>query len=132
MADSVGDTDHTYFLTPKEAASMAEYADGSYGSIGVEFDDYKKIPTISAVTAGRPGCAGRNACWGSDPGGRRRLIRGPEQYEVLEALYGVPGTTVRLKVEHPELKTTVVVSVTLPGSTSPQSSGPWCPERRLP
>lgn len=54
MADAVGDTDHTYFLSPAEAAEYALYDAGRYVGIGVEFRSNAEPNAITSVAPGSP------------------------------------------------------------------------------
>jgi carboxyl-terminal processing protease len=55
LADAVGDTGHTSFLTPDERAERANDLSGSYVGIGVRIDAAKDgLPLIEAVFRGSP------------------------------------------------------------------------------
>ena len=53
MADAVGDTGHTSFMTADEAA-VAEELGGSYVGVGIELDETGAVPVVSAVVADGP------------------------------------------------------------------------------
>lgn len=102
MADAVGDTGHTYFLTPDEAALEAEAMSGAFGGIGVDFRVTGEPTTISSLVDGAPGQLA-----GLHVGDRivevdGQEAAGPDTEEVLDRIAGRPNTTVDLLVERPK------------------------------
>lgn len=54
MTQAVGDTDHTVFLTPDEAALEEQDLAGSYIGIGVDLDESAAMPVVRSVTFDGP------------------------------------------------------------------------------
>lgn len=112
MTEAVGDTGHTYLLTPDEVKVQDEDLSGSYGGIGIELDDAATVATISRLTPGAPATAA-----GLEVGDRITAVdgtstAGPDQAKVLDTIRGVPGTLVTLTIERHGEKAPFQVSVT--------------------
>jgi carboxyl-terminal processing protease len=112
MADAVGDTGHTYLLTPEEEASSDEALSRSHGGVGLNLDASAAIPTISSLVPGAPAAAA-----GLKVGDRITAVDGvatdsPDQARLLDSIAGTPGTIVVLTIERPGRKTSLEVSVT--------------------
>ncbi len=99
MADAVGDTGHTYYLTADEAAILAEDLAGSYVGIGIELDETTAVPVVSAVYAGGPadGAGLRNGDRLLEIDGRS--TNGMTDDDLTNALRGEAGTNVTVIVE---------------------------------
>jgi carboxyl-terminal processing protease len=99
MADAVGDTGHTYFLTPDEAAIDEGSMTGLLGGIGVEFDDPDDPFRISAVDPEMPA-----TIVGVAVGDRVIAVDGvatdgPDGLDILDRIVGLPGEAVVLSIE---------------------------------
>jgi carboxyl-terminal processing protease len=78
LAEAVGDTGHTEFMTPDERAAQSSALSGSYVGIGAEVDTTADgLPLIVGVFRGSPAdgvglhaTAGRPAAWTSIPPSR--------------------------------------------------------------
>ena len=100
MADAVGDTGHTYFLDPEDAAANQAFDDGAYVGIGVELNDTTDPTRVTHVVPGAPAATG-----GLELGDRIMTVDGqrtdgPDGWTALDAITGQAGTTVDLGVEH--------------------------------
>ena len=99
MTEAVGDTDHTAFLTPEEAAAEEEDLSSAYVGIGIDLDDSGAMPVVtSVVTDGPADRAGLQA------GDRIADIDGASTHsmsydELVAALRGADGSQVTLLVE---------------------------------
>ena len=54
MTEAVGDTGHTVFLTPEEAAAEEQALSGTYVGIGVNLDESGSTPVVTSVVADGP------------------------------------------------------------------------------
>jgi carboxyl-terminal processing protease len=99
MADAVGDTGHTYYLTADEAAIQAEDLAGSYIGVGIELDESGAMPVVSAVVADGPadsaGLQAGDVLLEIDG----RSTQGMTSDDLTNALRGEAGTNVMVTVE---------------------------------
>lgn len=98
LLDSLGDTGHTDFLTPQEAADIATQLTGAYVGIGVELSMHTDGAVIVRVFAGAPAAAA-----GLAEGDRIVSVDGTDvtglSFDALRArLVGPAGTTVRVGI----------------------------------
>ena len=54
MTEAVGDTGHTVFLTPEEAAAEEQDLSGTYVGIGVDLDESGTTPVVTSVVTDGP------------------------------------------------------------------------------
>ena len=99
MTEAVGDTDHTVFLTPEEAAAEEEDLSGTYVGIGIDLDDSGATPEVTSVATGGPADKA-----GLQAGDRIEDIDGASTHgmsydELVAALRGADGSEVTLLVE---------------------------------
>ena len=112
MTEAVGDTDHTVFLTPEEAAAEEEDLAGTYVGIGIDLDHSGATPVVtSVVTDGPADRAGLQA------GDRIEDIDGAStdgmsDDELVAALRGADGSQVTLLVERSGKNGPISVQVT--------------------
>jgi carboxyl-terminal processing protease len=99
MAEAVGDTGHTYFLTPEEAAMDDALMSGSLGWIGAYFADPDDPLRVSEID---PGDVADHV--GMAVGDRVVAVdgvstEGPDGDAILDRIVGRPGAVVVLSVE---------------------------------
>ena len=112
MTEAVGDTGHTVFLTPEEAAAEEQDLSGTYVGIGVHLDESGTLPVITSVVADGPA---EHA--GLRSGDRIREIGGTStsamtDQELTAAIRGSAGSEVTLLVERSGTAAPVSVRVT--------------------
>ena len=112
MTEAVGDTGHTVFLTPEEAAAEKQDLSGTYVGIGVDLDESGRMPVVTSVVADGP--AERA---GLQSGDRIREIGGTStagmtDQELTDAIRGPAGSQVTLLVERSGAAAQVSVRVT--------------------
>jgi carboxyl-terminal processing protease len=101
LADAVGDTGHTEFMTPEERAARRQSLSGSYVGIGAEVDTNEEgLPVVVGVFRGSP----------ADEGGLRpgdviltvdsQSTAGENLDDVIGRVRGEAGTTVILTVRN--------------------------------
>ena len=112
MTEAVGDTGHTVFLTPEEAAAEEQDLSGTYVGIGVHLDESGTMPVITSVVADGPA-----EYAGLRSGDRIREIGGTStsamtDQELTAAIQGSAGSEVTLLVERSGTGAPVSVRVT--------------------
>ena len=101
LADAVGDTGHTEFMTPEERAARRAALSGSYVGIGAEVDTNEEgLPVIVGVFRGSPAEEG-----GLGPGDVVLTVDGDPTAgetldDVIRRIRGEAGTTVELTVRN--------------------------------
>lgn len=100
MADAVGDTGHTSFLTPEERAERAEELSGSYVGIGVRIDAAEDgRPLIVGVFAGSPAEAANLQPGNIIVSVDGQATEGQDIDEVASWIRGEAGSTVEVTVQ---------------------------------
>ena len=112
MTAAVGDTGHTYLLTPDEIKVQVEELSGSYGGIGIYLDEAATVPTISRLVSGAPADAAGLAIGDRITAVDGVSTAGPDQAKVVDTIRGEPGTEVVLTIERTGKKASLQVPVT--------------------
>jgi len=112
MADAVGDTGHTYFLTPDEVAAEDEALSGGYGGIGLDFRVAGEPTAISSLVSGAPAILSGLRVGDKIVAVNGTSTGGPDVYDVLDGLRGKPGTDVVVTVARPGQAGTLEFRVT--------------------
>lgn len=99
MAEAVGDTGHTAFLTPEEAAVGAELMSGTLGGIGIRLDDPGDPQKVVSLDPDEPAIRA-----GIEIGDRIIAVdgastEGPDGEAALDGIIGMPGVVVTLTIE---------------------------------
>lgn len=112
MAEAVGDTGHTVFLTPDEAAFEADLRSGTAGLIGVRLDYPRDPQRVVSIDPEAPAMRA-----GLEIGDRIVAVdgestSGPDGESALDGIIGTPGRVVTLTVERQGRSDPIVIRVT--------------------
>jgi carboxyl-terminal processing protease len=112
LVQALGDTGHTDFLTPQQAAALSADLSGQYQGIGVEISIKKEGPAIVSVFEGSPAQKA-----GLRPGDLILAVDGKnvtsDSFDTLASqLRGPSGSTVRIRVLDPGASVSREVTVT--------------------
>jgi carboxyl-terminal processing protease len=119
MVDSLGDTNHSRFLTPQEYQEMTSQLSGQVAGIGILISEATNVPVVERVIAGSPAEHG-----GIKAGDQITAVNGTSTtgltFDELAALIrGNPGTKVAVSVIHAGSTTSVTITMTRAVVTAP-------------
>jgi carboxyl-terminal processing protease len=121
MVDSLGDTDHSYFMTPEEVKQDNESLQGQFQGIGAEMNETNGNIVIVGTMDGSPAQKA-----GLQPGDIILDVNGQPVTGLQEAhdnITGPAGTSVTLTIQSPSGTTT---DITIVRATIQINSVTWC------
>ena len=112
MVESLGDTGHSRFLDPNEAALYEAAITGKYIGVGIRLDISNDLPVVAEAIDGSPAAAAGiragDVILGIDGVGTAKLTR----EEVRDLLQGEQGTDVTLVLRHAGANERFTVTIT--------------------
>ena len=127
MIDALGDTGHSVFLTPDQQKAEQDNLSGKLTGIGVIVDQRSGAPIVVSVIDGSPAAAA-----GILPGDTIIAVDGQpaarmDADQIVSAIRGPAGTTVKLTVRHTGATATTDVSIVRQEITIPAVSWSMVP-----